>query len=144
LAVSGGDSGGGKTQLLAAVETPAMTVFTGSSPVFPISLCFLFFFLMFFFFLSLFFFSFSSLGSLLSIPILLLSSFSLFLFPFFFSFPFFGPYFCSLFPCTGKTGEREVGAATVQPPQKQPEGHVPFFFHRPVVGHGSEVIQVGL
>jgi hypothetical protein len=32
----------------------------------------------------------------------------------------------------------------MQPPQKQPEGHVPSFFHRLVVGHGSEVIQVGL
>ena len=83
MAVSGGDGGGGRTQLLAAVETSAMTVFTGSSPVFPIPLCFLFFSLLFFFFLSLVFFSFSSLGSLLSIPIMLLSSFSLFLFVFF-------------------------------------------------------------
>jgi len=57
-----GDGGGGRTQLLATVEVPAMTVLTVSSPVF----------LLFFSF-----FSFCSLGSLLSIPILLLSSFSL-------------------------------------------------------------------
>jgi len=31
----------------------------------------------------------------------------------------------------GKTGEREAGAATVQPPQKQLEGHVPSFFTAP-------------
>jgi hypothetical protein len=74
LAVSGGDGGGGKTQLLAAVETPAMTVFTGSSPVFPISLCFLFFF-----------------------PSVLLLSLSFFLFFFLSRFSPLYPYFASLF-----------------------------------------------
>jgi hypothetical protein len=121
---------------------------------------------------------FSTLGSLLSIPILLLSSFSLFLFiVFFFFFPVFLLFFlcfffsfslsvfCSLlyfflfFPVLyppfffstlsspifiGKTGEREAGATTMQPAQKQPEGHIPSFFHRPLIGHRSEVIQVGL
>jgi len=127
MAVSGGDGGGGRTQLLAAVETSAMTVFTGSSPVFPIPLCFLFFSLLFFFFLSLVFFSFSSLGSLLSIPIMLLSYFSLFLFVFSFLsffwffvlftvssfflslFSFFRSLFCSLFPCIHRKNKGERG-----------------------------------
>jgi len=58
---AGGD-GGGRTQLLPTMEVSAMTVLTVSSPVFSSLLLF---------------FSFFSLGSLLSVPILLLSSFSL-------------------------------------------------------------------
>ena len=125
------------------------------------------------------FFSFSSLSSLLSIPILLLSSFSLFLFVFFLCFPSLLPLFFFLFflslgflfysllllyfffrsstlscapslcPCLPyiyrqKTREREVGATTVQSPQKPLKGHIPSVFHCPVVGHGSKFMQVGL
>ena len=88
-----GSGGGGRTQLLVAVEVPAMTVLTVSSPVF---------FSLFSFSFSSSFTSFSSLGSLLSIPFLLLSSFSLFLFFFLFSFcfpsllPLFFLFFLSL------------------------------------------------
>jgi len=163
MAVRGGDGGGGRTQLLAAVETLAMTVFTGSSPVFPIPLCFLFFFpsvlllslsCFLFFFLSRFSPLYPYYASLLFLSISLCFFISFFLlvfrslhclFLFSLSFPFFGPFFALSSPVfIGKTREREVGAATMQPPQKQPEGHVPSFFHRLVVGHGSEVIQVGL
>jgi len=31
----------------------------------------------------------------------------------------------------GKTGEKEVGAAAIQPPQKLLEGHVPYVFSTP-------------
>ena len=60
-----GGSGGGRTQLLATVEVPAMMVLTVSSPIF---FCF--------FFSSCSFFSFFSLGSLLSIPLFFLPLFS--------------------------------------------------------------------
>ena len=45
----------------------------------------------------------------------------------------------------GKTEGREAGATTVQPPQKNCQrGTYPLFFHRPVVGHGSEFMQVAM
>ena len=66
--------------------------------------------------------------------LLLFLSFSLFSALFFFSFFSFSlpPFFLVLSPVfIGKIGEREVGSATVQPPQKQPEGHVPSFSTAP-------------
>jgi len=85
-----GSGGGGRTQLLAAVEVPAMTVLTVSSPIF-LSL--------FSFSSSSFFPFFSSLGSLLSIPFLLPSFFSLFFLyiPLFFLFSFCFPSLLPLF-----------------------------------------------
>ena len=145
-----GSGGGGRTQLLVAVEVPAMTVLTVSSPVF---------FSLFSFSFSSSFTSFSSLGSLLSIPFLLLSSFSLFLFffPFLFLFSFssssvfsflsLSQFFCLFFfssllslpciyrqktrgerPTTSAQSWRSGRATTMQSPQDCPRGASPLFF----------------
>jgi len=79
----------------------------------------------FFSFLHLFFYSFF---------VLVFCSFPLF---FFFFLQLSSPIF------RGKIGERKVGAAIVQPPQKPPEGHIPSVFFHTVIGHGSELRQVG-
>jgi hypothetical protein len=99
-----GGGGGGRTQLLATVEVLAMTVLTVSSPIL----------FLVFSFSSSFFFSFSSLGYLLSIPILLLSSFSLFLFSALLFFALSSPVF------RGKNrGERGRGGhCAVVPPTR--------------------------
>ena len=109
-----------------------------SAPLFFLSIplyCFFFFFPVFLLFFLCFFFSFS-----LSVFCSLLYFFLFFpvLYPPFFFSTLSSPIFI------GKTGEREPGATTMQPAQKQPEGHIPSFFHRPLIGHRSEVIQVGL
>jgi hypothetical protein len=105
LAVSGGDGGGGKTELLAAVETPAMTVFTGSSPVFPISLCFLFFFSFCSSSFSLFFSFLFPLSVLSSLSLFCFSLLSLYFSSLFFSlFLFSVPIFALSSPVQEKQG----------------------------------------
>jgi len=156
-AASGG--GGGRTQLL------AMMVLTISSPIFfYFSLPFFFLFplwvlsslslfcsSLFSLYSSLFFFTlFSFSSSSVFFSFLSLSwFFIIFSASFFFGLPPSLVLSLSLYPCLPciyrrKTGGREAGVATVQPPQKPLEGHIPSVFHRPVVADESEFMQVGL
>jgi len=152
--------GGGCYRLwwLAVAETvSAMMVFTSSSPVFPISLCFFLLFSSFSFFFSL--------GSFLFIPILLLSSFSLFLFIFFlflllslsssvffffcysslFFFVLFDPLICPLvscaLPCIYKKnrGERDRGGHCAASPRTTRGTHL-----LPLLQHVESFEQVGV